>query len=175
MTAKPWLEHYDPGVPKTLEPYPRSPCSTTCARRRSSGPTTSRRSSRASVSRTVNSNGGATRSAHGLIANGVKKGDRVALVMPNTPQMVIAEFAVWKAGGIVASINPLYTAPELEHALKECGAEVAIVLTLFYDKVKAVQAKTPLKRIIATNIREYLPKVLMVAFMLLKEKKEGIA
>ena len=108
-----------------------------------------------------------------MIANGVKKGDRVAIIMPNTPQYVIAEFAVWKAGGIVASINPLYTGPELEHALKECGAETAIVMTLFYEKVKAVQKKTGLKRIIATNIREYLPKALMVAFMLLKEKKEG--
>ena len=83
------------------------------------------------------------------------------------------EFAIWKAGAIAAPINPLYTGPELEHALKECGAEIAIVMTLFYEKVKAVQAKTPVKRIIATNIREYLPKVLMVAFMLLKEKKEG--
>ena len=79
--------------------------------------------------------------------------------MPNCPQYVIAEFAIWKAGGIVASINPLYTERELEHALNECGAETVIVLTLFYNKVKAVQAKTKLKRVIATNIREYLPKL----------------
>ena len=93
--------------------------------------------------------------------------------MPNCPQYVIAEFAIWKAGGIVASINPLYTERELEHALNECGAETVIVLTLFYNKVKAVQAKTKLKRVIATNIREYLPKLLMVLFVLAKEKKEG--
>jgi long-chain acyl-CoA synthetase len=111
--------------------------------------------------------------AHALIGLGVKKGDRVAIVMPNMPQFVLAEFAIWKAGAIAAPINPLYTGPELEHALKECSAEIAIVMTLFYEKVKAVQAKTSVKRIIATNIREYLPKVLMVAFMLLKEKKEG--
>ncbi len=93
--------------------------------------------------------------------------------MPNIPQFVIAEFAVWKAGGIVASINPLYTEPELEHALKECGAETAIVMTLFYGKLKGLQARTPVKRVIAANIREYLPPALMVLFALLKERKEG--
>ena len=93
--------------------------------------------------------------------------------MPNCPQYVIAEFAIWKAGGIVASINPLYTEPELEHALNECGAETVIVLTLFYNKVKAVQAKTKLKRVIATNIKEYLPKLTGLLFTLAKEKKDG--
>lgn len=173
MTSKPWLAHYDPGVPATLEPYPRI---TLLDHVRE---TTEQRPDHTALifkGERISFGELMWRSdalAHALIAAGVKKGDRVAIIMPNTPQYVIAEFAIWKAGGIVASINPLYTGPELEHALKECGAEVAIVMTLFYEKVKAAQKKTSLKRIIATNIREYLPKVLMVAFMLLKEKKEG--
>lgn len=173
MTAKPWLEHYDPGVPKTLEPYPQM---TLLDRVRD---TAQQRPDHIAIifkGEHISYGELEWRSdalAHALIASGVKKGDRVALVMPNVPQMVIAEIAAWKAGAIVAAINPLYTAPELEHALNECGADVAIVLTRFYEKFKAVQPKTPVKRVIATNIREYLPKLLMVAFMLLKEKKEG--
>ena len=173
MSAKPWLEYYDPGVPKTLQPYPHI---TLLDHVRDTAQQRPRHTALIFKGERISYGELEWRSdalARALIANGLKKGDRVALIMPNTPQYVIAEFGVWKAGGIVAAINPLYTGPELVHALTECDAQIAIVLTLFYDKVKTVQAKTPLKRIIATNIREYLPKVLMVAFVLLKEKKEG--
>ncbi len=173
MTAKPWLDHYDPGVPKTLEPYPQI---TLLDHIRETAQQRPDHTALVFKGEKISYGEMEWRSdaiAQALIANGVKKGDRVAIIMPNTPQFVLSELGIWKAGAIAASINPLYTGPELEHALKECGAEIAIVLTLFYEKIKAVQPKTPLKRIIATNIREYLPKVLMVAFMLLKEKKEG--
>ena len=173
MISKPWLDHYDEGIPKTLEPYPRQTLVDVVDE------TTRMRPNHTALifkGERISYGELAWRSdalAAALVEQGVKKGDRVAILMPNCPQYVIAEFAIWKAGGIVASINPLYTEPELEHALNECGAETVIVLTLFYNKVKAVQAKTPLKRIIATNIREYLPRVLMVLFVLAKEKKEG--
>ena len=173
MVAKPWLEHYDPGVPQTLQPYPSITLLdhvADTAKQRPHHVALIFKGERISFGELEWRSDAL---AQALIANGVKKGDRVAIIMANTPQFVIGQFAIWKAGGIVASVNPLYTAPELEHALKECGAEVAIVMTLFYEKVKAVQAKTSLKRIIATNIREYLPKALMLGFMLLKEKKEG--
>ncbi len=173
MSAKPWLEHYDPGVPHTLEPYPQI---TMLDHVRETAQLRPHHVALIFKGEQISYGELEWRSdalAQALVANGVKKGDRVAIVMPNTPQFVIGQFAIWKAGAVAAPINPLYTAPELEHALRECGAEIAIVLTRFYEKVKAVQPKTPLKRIVATNIREYLPKVLMVAFMLLKEKKEG--
>lgn len=173
MVTNSWLSHYDAGVPATLHPYPPITLVdsvTETARLRPNHPALIFKGERVSYGELEWRSDAL---ALALTARGVKKGDRVAIIMPNTPQFVIAEFAIWKAGGIVASINPLYTGPELEHALNECGAETAIVLTLFYAKVKAVQPKTKLKRIIATNIREYLPKPLSVLFMLLKEKKEG--
>ncbi len=173
MASKPWLSHYDEGVPATLQPYPRKTLVdvvSETARLRPGHPALIFKGEHISYGE-VEARSDALAAA--LVAQGIKKGDRVAILMPNCPQYVIAELAIWKAGGIVASVNPLYTEPELEHALKECGAETAIVLTLFYNKVKSVQARTPLKRVIATNIREYLPKVMMVLFMLLKEKKEG--
>ena len=122
MTAKPWLDHYDPGVPQTLEPYPQI---TLLDHARDTA--TQRPDHTALIFKGERISYGelewrSDALAQALIANGVKKGDRVAIVMANTPQFVIAEFAIWKAGGIVASINPLYTGPELEHALNECGA-----------------------------------------------------
>lgn len=173
MVSKPWLSHYDEGVPATLQPYPRTTLVdviSETARLRPEHPALIFKGEQISYGE-LEWRSDALAAA--LAAQGLRKGDRVAILMPNCPQYVIAELGVWKAGGIVASVNPLYTGPELEHALKECGAETAIVLTLFYDKVKSVQARTSLKRIIATNIREYLPKALMVLFMLFKEKKEG--
>ncbi len=173
MISKPWLDHYDEGIPKTLEPYPRQTLVDVVdetTRMRPNHTALIFKGERISYGElTWRSDALAV----ALVEQGVRKGDRVAIVMPNCPQYVIAELAIWKAGGIVVSINPLYTERELEHAFNECGAETAIVLTLYYNKVKAVQAKTKLKRVIATNIREYLPRVLMVLFVLAKEKKEG--
>ena len=173
MISKPWLDHYDEGIPKTLEPYPRQTLVDVVnetTRMRPNHTALIFKGERISYGElTWRSDALAT----ALVKQGVKKGDRVAILMPNCPQYVIAEFAIWKAGGIVASINPLYTEPELEHALNECGAETVIVLTLFYNKVKAVQAKTKLKRVIATNIKEYLPKLTGLLFTLAKEKKDG--
>jgi long-chain acyl-CoA synthetase len=61
----------------------------------------------------------------------------------------------------------------LERLLTECGAETAVVLTLFYKKVKSLQPRTPVRQVIATNIKEYLPSFLSLLFTLFKEKKEG--
>ncbi|MCA9927654.1 MAG: long-chain fatty acid--CoA ligase [Anaerolineales bacterium] len=113
--------------------------------------------------------------AAALIANGFKKGDRAVVYMPNTPQFVISYFGILKAGGIVIATNPLYTERELEHQLADCGAETVFVLSLFYEQLKRVQQKghTNVKRIIVTNIKEYLPPLLRILFTLAKERKEG--
>src|SRR5690242_46553 len=64
-----------------------------------------------------------------LIDLGVKRGDRVALLLPNSPQMVIALLGTWMAGCIAVPLNPLYTERELEHGLVQSGAEYAVALT----------------------------------------------
>jgi long-chain acyl-CoA synthetase len=173
QTQKPWLENYDRGVPHTLEPYPQKTIMDFVKETASQRPfhTFLYFKGNKIPYGTVESLSDFL--AAGLSEMGVKKGDRVAIVMPNTPQYVIAELGIWKAGGIVASINPLYTGFELEHALNECGAQVVIVLSLFYQKIKEVQAKTQVKRVIVANIKEYLPTHLKLLFTLLKEGKEG--
>ncbi|HCB50723.1 MAG TPA: long-chain fatty acid--CoA ligase, partial [Chloroflexi bacterium] len=113
--------------------------------------------------------------AAALISNGFKKGDRAVIYMVNTPQFVISYFGILKAGGIVIATNPLYTERELEHQLVDCGAETVFVMSLYYELLKRVQSKgmTSVKRIILTNIKEYLPPHLKLLFTIAKEKKDG--
>jgi len=111
--------------------------------------------------------------AASLARDGVRKGDRVALLLPNCPQFVIAQFGVWKAGGIVVALNPMYTEPELERPLRDTGAELVVSLTRFYGRVKAAQPRTSVRRVVATNIKEYLPRLTALLFTVFRERKEG--
>jgi len=111
--------------------------------------------------------------ANALIEMGVKKGDRVALILPNSPQSLITQLGTWKAGAIAVPINPLYTEPELKRLLNECGAETVVVLTRFYKKIKSLQSLSGVKNIITTNIKEYLPPLLKLLFTIFKEKRDG--
>src|SRR5687767_13761213 len=106
--------------------------------------------------------------AASLAELGVRKGDRVALLLPNSPQFFVAEFGAWKAGAIVVALNPIYSERELEAALLSFGAETVITLTLFYNRVKAAQPRTSVRRVIATSIKEYLPPALRILFTLVK-------
>ena len=72
------------------------------------------------------------RLAAGLAELGVKKGDRVGILMPNTPQFVMAYFAILKAGGIVVATNPLYKAREIIHQVNDAGIEVMLVMSNYY-------------------------------------------
>ena len=171
--SSPWFKNYEPNIRHTLEPYPQTTLADIVHRTAVETPARPALWFKGKTLSYAELDTLSDAFAAALAAMGVQKGDRVALLMPNTPQYVISELGVWKAGGIASSINPLYTGYELEHMLNECGAETAIVMTLFYDKVKALQGKTSVKRIIATNIKEYLPTHLRILFGLLKEKKEG--
>src|SRR5437016_8842554 len=115
----------------------------------------------------------AWRFANGLRRLGVKTGDRVALVLPNSPQFVIAFYGALRAGAIVVPCNPLYTPPELQHQLADSGATVVVALSRFYPVVKAARANTAVEHVIVTNIKEEMPRVLRVLFTLAKEKKDG--
>ena len=111
--------------------------------------------------------------AAAFAALGIRRGDRVALLLPNCPQFFIAELGAWKIGAIVAPLNPIYTEHELEGPLREHGIETIVTLTRFYARVKHVQAATPLRHVIATNIKEYFPPLLRLLFTLVREKRDG--
>ena len=113
------------------------------------------------------------RLAAGLVAQGVSKGDRVAIFMPNSPQFVIAFYAILKAGGVVVATNPLYTHRAIKHQINDSGAELMIVMSNFYNTVKEVRPDTRLQKIIVTNIKEYLPPVIRLLFTIAKERSGG--
>ncbi|MCF8383781.1 MAG: AMP-binding protein [Chlorobium sp.] len=171
--SRPWIHHYDKGVPHTLEPYPEHTLVDVLRRRAAECPDQKALLFKGSVISAGTLEQESNALAEALLELGVVSGDRVALLMPNSPQMLIGELAVWKTGAIVVPLNPLYTENELVYALNECGAETIIVLTSFYGKIKVVAPDTRLKRVIATNIKEYLPPLVKVLFTLLKEKKDG--
>ena len=172
LASRPWTRHYDPGVPATLvypdatvqdflddavENFPSATCTVFFSAKR--------------TYKQISDD--AWRFANGLRALGVKKGDRVAIMLPNTPQFVIAFFGTLRAGATVVPCNPLYTVPELRHQLQDCGAETIVVLSRLYPVVKAAREGTRVKNVLVTNIKEYMPLVVKTLFTLAKEKKDG--
>lgn len=111
------------------------------------------------------------RFAASLQGLGVQKGDRVAIFLPNCPQFVIAFLAAIQIGAIAVPFNPLYSARETEHQLKDCGANVVVVLDRFFPIVQQVQAKTAIRHIVVTRIKEYFPPLLWTLYTLTKERK----
>jgi long-chain acyl-CoA synthetase len=101
---------------------------------------------------------------------GLAKGDRVAIVLPNCPQFVIAYLAIARAGGIAVPFNPLYSAREVEYQLADCGARLAVVLSHLYPTVKQAQAGTGLERVVVTRIKEYFSLPLWLMFTLTRER-----
>jgi long-chain acyl-CoA synthetase len=169
----PWLEHYDHGVPASLDVYPDRTILDSVsdmAARLPDHPAVlfkGRTISYGALERLSDA------CAAALQALGVVPGDRVALVLPNCPQFLIVEIAAWKLGAILAPLNPLYTEAELETALGESGATIAVVLTRYYGRIKRVQPKTALRQIIATNIKDYFPPLLRILFTVFREARDG--
>jgi long-chain acyl-CoA synthetase len=169
----PWLAHYDRGVPATLAPYPDRTILDYVGDYARLRP-----QARALIfkGRTLSYGDLDAQSdafAAALADSGVAEGHRVGLLLPNCPQFVIAELAAWKLGAIVAPLNPIYTEHELEAPIREHGIETIVTLTRFYERVKRLQPRTGLRRVIATNIKEYFPPLLRLLFTIARERREG--
>jgi long-chain acyl-CoA synthetase len=179
-TERPWLKHYDPGVPRTLV-YPAVPLHqflTDAAARHPRatatifGAVVGHRLIEASLTY-AELDRLADRFAAGLQSLGVRKGDRVALLLPNCPQFVIAFYGALRAGAVVVPCNPLYTAPELRRQLADSGAETLVALSRLHSVARAARDGTRIRNLILTNIKEYYPPVLRALFTLARERREG--
>ena len=172
MEDRPWLNQYDEGVPKTLE-YPEVPLFYFLEKAAKEHPDTPCTIFKGAKIGYKEMNEITDRLAAGLAELGVKKGDRVGIFMPNTPQFVMAYFGILKAGGVVVATNPLYSAREIEHQSNDSGTEIMLVMSNFYNLVKQVQPKTKIHKVVVTNLKETLPPVLAFLFGLTREKKGG--
>jgi len=173
MNDHPWFKSYDPLLPHSLEPYPDCTLLDVLAETVQKRPDHLTLIFKGLHINAAQLEGYSNDIAAALLDLGVKKGDRVAALLPNSPQAVIAQLGSWKAGAIFCPINSTYTEWELEHALNECEATTVVVLNPFYEKVKSLQPRTGVKRVIAAHIKDFLPPVLKLLFTLVKEKKEG--
>lgn len=172
-SARSWTARYDAYVPVTLSPYPEKTLVDYLRDHAAAAPDApavlfkGNRLSYADLDRLSD------RFAAALARYGVQHGDRIALVLPNCPQFLIAELGAWKAGAIVLPLNPLYTGTELVGPLRSAGAKIVVALTPFYPRLKEHQSATGVERIVATSIKEYLTPALRLLFALFKEKKGG--
>jgi long-chain acyl-CoA synthetase len=158
MQEKPWLNHYDDGVPQTIEypditvhqmlantalKYPEKPC--TIFNR---APINYRDMDKLS-----------DRLAAGLVQAGIQPGDRVGVILPNTPQFVLAYFAILKAGGVVVAINPQFKPREIEYQINDAGIKMMIGLKGLYPLLSQLKAFTELEKIIVTKLDDFLPPI----------------
>jgi long-chain acyl-CoA synthetase len=164
---KPWLRFYEEGVPHTLNyadrpldtilsevcrVYPHHTATTFVLRYLANGRwLVGGKLSYRKLNELVN------RFATALHNIGVRKGERVALMLPNSPHFIIAFFAVVRLGGIVVSINPTYTSREIKHQLADSGSETIVLLNLFLPRLQAVRKETPIKRVVTARIFDTLP------------------
>src|SRR5919204_5500280 len=148
---RPWLRAYDPGVPADIE-LPDEPLHAALAEAARRYP---RRTAIRFFGRSISYaelDALANRFANALLALGVRKGERVALLMPNCPQMVLAYYGGLRAGAVMVPTSPLYVESELEHQLADSGATVVVCLSALFGKVQTVRPRLPmLQDVIVTN------------------------
>ncbi len=168
----PWREFYQPGVPHSLE-YPErngfwilehgSSLSPRGVALRFYGRSTHYDELREA----------SLRLAGGLKGLGIKEGERVALLLPNSPPYPISYFATLALGAVVVQLNPLYTAHEVESLLEDSGSNTVITLSPLLEKVAPALKKGILKRVILAPLQDYLPAGLGILFRLKCLKERG--
>ena len=153
---KPWLKFYDAEVPaelaipaitipdllkRAVEAYPQQPACVFMGAR------LSYRTLKQQVDRL----------AAGLHTLGIGRGDRVAIMLPNCPQAILAYYATLSLGAVTVMTNPLYVERELEYQWGDAGVEAVIGLDLFWPKIQALRQNLPLNHVILSGIQDYMP------------------
>ncbi len=169
---KPWLKFYEPHVPEHID-YPHTTIPAAFAETASRHPDHTSIIYKDKKITYRECNEAVDRFAAALQELGVKKGDRVAIHLLNCPQFLCAYFATLRIGGIVVPCNPIYTARELTHQLKDSGSKAIITLSLMYPRIKQIRSETALRHVIVAKIKTYFPPLVKLLFTLFLEKKGG--
>jgi len=165
ILSKPWTKNYDEGVPSEIN-IPEKPLYSLIDDAASAYPERTaiiffgKKITYKELKEMIDS------FAHALQEHGVKKGDVVAIMLPNTPQFVISYYAILKIGGIVTPLNPLYKSTEIKRQLLDSGAETIILLDLLYPEFEIIKNEVKIKNIIITSLKDYLPPLLKMLYPL---------
>jgi long-chain acyl-CoA synthetase len=170
---KPWLTHYPPQIPHTID-YPNKTLQQFLQEAASQFPNKIAIHFLGKELTFQEVYKQALKLANYLVKLGLKKGDRVSIMLPNCPQAVISYYGVLFAGGVVVQTNPLYTERELEYQLNDCGAEILITLDLLYPKAVKMKAVTKMKHLIITSIKDYLPFIKKLFYPLVQKKQQQV-
>src|SRR5512140_575353 len=162
MDEAPWFPFYEKGVPRSIA-YPESTLPEVLDR------TTERHPDRVALRFYLDARlpvpalsyrqlqEQSLRFANALFHQGVRKGDRVALMLPNCPQLVIAIYGVLRLGAIVVNTNPMYVAREMREQFEDSDCETLVLLDQFLPRLRTIQAATRVKRVIVVDVTETLP------------------
>src|SRR5436309_1299604 len=166
---RPWLASWPAGVPKSID-YPDISVDELlrrAAKKYANRPAISFYGKSISYGEP---DAAADRFAAGLRRIGVRRGDRVSLVLPNTPHFIVAFFGVLRAGGIVVQTNPLYTARELEQLWTDAGVQTVIALDLFWHNVSKAKTNAGVKRVVVCDVGEFLKTPLRQLYPIKKKR-----
>ena len=157
---RPWLKSYPTDVPHSLAPFPERPVWSLLEESAQKHPDSlavvfpiAPMAKRLTYRQLKEE---AERFAGAMASMGVKKGDRVGLLLPNCPQFVVAWYGLQRLGAVAVGNNPLYTQRELSHQLKDAGIETLIALDVLYPLAAAVKDDVGLKTIVVTRVGDYL-------------------
>jgi long-chain acyl-CoA synthetase len=165
MSEKPWVKHYEASVPATIDipDYPLPELLVQAARHFGNNTALHMVLKYLPLGLAIRSkltysqvNDATDRLAAALQQIGVRPNDRVAIMLPNLPQYVIAYFGAVKAGAIVVNVNPTYTPRELRHQLADSGAETIVLLSGLYPKLAEIRSDIAIKNIIVTDVPDTL-------------------
>lgn len=162
---KPWIQKYEPGVPETIEyngqllhemldasaqKYANHIATRLVLAYLPLGITVQAKQTYSELKNAVDC------FASALYNMGLQQGDRIAIMLPNSPQQVVAFFGALKAGCVVVNTNPTYTPREIGHILEDSGASAMLLLSSFYERLEQVKDATNLKHIIVTDVPDSL-------------------
>jgi long-chain acyl-CoA synthetase len=162
MSDAPWFRHYEEGVPHTI-PYPEKTLPETLDQTAERFPDRvalrffldARLPAPALTYRQLQD--ATLRFATALFQLGVRKGDRVALMLPNCPEFVVAFYGALRIGAIPVNTNPMYVSREMRQQFEDSGCETVVLLDQFYPRLREIHAATRVRRVIVVDVAESLP------------------